>query len=329
MPDSALLEISNLHVTFAVGRRRIPAVQGVSLSLRSGGVLGLVGESGCGKSVTSLAVMALLEKDTASVEGSVRLEERELIGLPYKEMNRLRGSRMSMVFQEPMTCLNPVLTIGQQIEEVLQVHQNLTKRGARDLCVRMLAKVGLPDPERVAKSYPHRLSGGQRQRAMIASALCCKPVLLIADEPTTALDVTVQSQVLALLQELQSELGTAILFISHDLGVIAQMADRVAVMYAGRVVEQGSTAELYANPLHPYTRGLLASRTRLDDLGSSAGRRLPSIQGNVPSPDQLPEGCSFGPRCQYCDGRCQRGMPELTDEGEGHLVRCIRAREIA
>jgi len=325
MPADLLLNIQNLFVTFDSDRRKLPAVQGVNLQIHAGEVLGLVGESGCGKSVMSLSVMDLLDKEFAHISGSIKLEGRELLGLPEKEMNRLRGKRMSMIFQEPMTSLNPVFTVQQQIGEVLALHQNLSQDKCRAACLDMLRKVGLPDAEHVAVSYPHRLSGGQRQRVMIAMALCCEPALLVADEPTTALDVTIQAQVLSLLKSLQQELQTAILFISHDLGVIAEVADRIVVMYAGRVVEQGTVQEIFTNPKHPYTLGLMASRTFVDDApGTGDSRKLPCIPGNVPSPDMLPDGCSFWPRCAYCTEQCKSEMPQLTALGEGHLVRCFR-----
>ena len=325
MPADLLLDIQNLSVTFDSDRRKLPAVQGVDLQIHTGEVLGLVGESGCGKSVMSLSVMALLDKEFAHISGNIRFEGRELLGLTEKEMNRLRGNRMSMIFQEPMTSLNPVFTVQQQIGEVLALHQNLSQEKCRAACLDMLRKVGMPDAEHVAASYPHRLSGGQRQRVMIAMALCCEPALLVADEPTTALDVTIQAQVLSLLKTLQQELQTAILFISHDLGVIAEVADRIAVMYAGRIVEQGTVQEIFANPQHPYTLGLMASRTFVDEApGEGDSRKLPCIPGNVPSPDMLPEGCSFWPRCAYCTEQCKTAMPPLAPTGPGHLVRCFR-----
>ena len=324
MPEHAsLLSIRDLRVTFDSDKRVLPAVQGVNLDIQPGTVLGLVGESGCGKSVTALAVMDLLDREFAHVSGSVKLEGKELIGLSEKEMNRLRGNRMSMIFQEPMTSLNPVFTVNRQIGEALILHQNLSREQSHAACLAMLEKVGLPDPKRIARSYPHSLSGGQRQRVMIAMALCCRPVLLVADEPTTALDVTIQAQVLLLLKSLQRELNTAILFISHDLGVIAEVADQIAVMYAGRIVESGTVQTIFQNPLHPYTLGLMASRSGVDDPPDGRSRKLPCIPGNVPSPDRLPGGCSFHPRCEKCMDRCREAMPELYQMEDGHLVRCF------
>jgi len=318
-----LLSVRGLNVIFESGDRKIPAVQGVDLTLRRGRVMGLVGESGCGKSVTSLAIMGLLDKEFSKTTGSIRFEEAELLGLSEKEMQKIRGNRISMVFQEPMTSLNPVYTICHQISEVLILHQHMDKGKARDVCLDLLSKVGLPDSKRIADSYPHSLSGGQRQRVMIAMALCCKPSLLVADEPTTALDVTIQAQVLDLLKTLQQELGTAILFITHDLGVIAEMADDISVMYAGRVVESCAIENVFEHPLHPYTMGLLASRPdAAKKVSGGASWKLNCIPGNVPSPDKLPAGCSFSPRCEKCMEICKQRIPELMEERPGHSVRC-------
>ncbi len=325
MPDNKeqLLTVRSLNVVFESGDRKIPAVQDLDLTMYRGRVMGLVGESGCGKSVTSLSIMGLLDKEFSKVSGSIRFEGKELVALSDKDMERIRGNRVSMIFQEPMTSLNPVYTICHQVSEVLILHQKLDKQKAREICLDLLAKVGLPDPIRIADSYPHSLSGGQRQRVMIAMALCCRPSLLMADEPTTALDVTIQAQVLDLLKTLQQEMGTAILFITHDLGVIAEVADDISVMYAGRVVESCSIADVFEQPLHPYTVGLLASRPGTDDnAGRGEGRKLACIPGNVPSPDKLPQGCSFSPRCEKCMEICRERLPELVEERPGHSVRC-------
>jgi peptide/nickel transport system ATP-binding protein len=318
-----LLCIRGLNVVFDSDRRKIPAVQGLDLTLYRGRVMGLVGESGCGKSVTSLSVLGLLDSDFSRVTGSIRFEGQELVGLSDKQMQKLRGNRISMVFQEPMTSLNPVFTVCYQLSEVLMIHRHMSREKAREASLDLLDKVGLPDPERIADSYPHSLSGGQRQRVALAMALCCNPSLLIADEPTTALDVTIQAQVLDLLQKLQKEMGAAILFITHDLGVIAEVADDISVMYAGRVVESCAIADLFDDPLHPYTQGLLGSRSDAGDAPKEGGdRRLPCIPGNVPSPDQLPQGCSFSPRCAHCMDICRERLPELCEEKPGHQVRC-------
>ena len=323
MSEQSLLQIRDLNVTFLSGRRYIPAVQHLDLDIMPGRVLGLVGESGCGKSVTSLSVMGLNDMEFCRVTGSIKLEGKELVGLSERQMQKIRGDRMSMVFQEPMTSLNPVYTVEQQLVETLEVHGEKNKSAAKEKAYEFLKLVGLSDVERIAKAYPHKLSGGQRQRVMIAMALICNPTLLIADEPTTALDVTIQAQVLDLITDLQKKLGMAILFITHDLGVISEVADDVAVMYAGRIVEMASAKELFEHPMHPYTQGLMASRT---DASRTAGqdRHLPSIPGNVPFPDQLPAGCSFAPRCSCACEECDRAMPELLEVTPGHWVRCVR-----
>lgn len=321
--NEPLLQIRDLCVTFLSGRRQIPAVQHLNLDMLPGRVLGLVGESGCGKSVTSLSIMGLNDMEFTRMSGSIKLEGRELLGLKEKQMRAIRGDRMSMVFQEPMTSLNPVYTVEQQLVETLLVHGEKDKNKAKARAREFLHMVGLADVERIAAAYPHRLSGGQRQRVMIAMALICNPALLIADEPTTALDVTIQAQVLDLITDLQKQLGMAILFITHDLGVIRQVADDVAVMYAGRVVEKASTEELFSHPMHPYTLGLMASRTDASRV-SAQDRHLPCIPGNVPFPDQLPPGCAFAPRCNCMEASCDAAMPELVEVVPGHWVRCCK-----
>ena len=322
-----LLEVNNLHVHFQSNEGLVKAVRGISFDLQPGEVLGLVGESGCGKSVTSLAIMGLLPKPHGYIaEGSVKLDEtRELRYLPANEMQLLRGSKMSMIFQEPMTALNPVLTIGEQIGEVLEVHQNLKLRSSENTkrCIEALDMVAIPRAAQVVGEYPHQFSGGMRQRIMIAMALSCNPSLLIADEPTTALDVTIQAQVLDLLRDLKKQLGTAIIFITHDLGVINEMADRVAVMYAGRIVEEAAAKDLFSNPQHPYTQGLMLSRPGR----MQKGQKLYCIPGSVPSSSSMPLGCPFGPRCEHVQPSCLLAEPELQERlgSSRHYAACSLA----
>ena len=318
---SALLELRRLAVSFATDDGTVRAVDGIDLSLERGRTLGLVGESGCGKSVTSLAVMGLLPAENSKVEGEVRFEGRDLLGLGAREIRDLRGARLAMIFQEPMTSLNPSYTIGDQIMEAIQRHQGLSAAAARARAIDMLRLVRIPSPERRVDDYPHKLSGGMRQRAMIAMALACGPQLLIADEPTTALDVTIQAQILDLLRGLRRETGTAIILITHDLGVVAEMADDVAVMYAGQIVERAPVASLFARPEHPYTVGLLGSIPRLDEKRE----RLPSIEGRVPDMTRPPAGCRFAARCPFVEPACRATMPALVEVAPGHLSRCRRA----
>ncbi|MCA0301987.1 MAG: ABC transporter ATP-binding protein [Proteobacteria bacterium] len=318
---SALLELRRLAVSFATDDGTVRAVDGIDLSLERGRTLGLVGESGCGKSVTSLAVMGLLPPENSTVEGEVRFEGRDLLQLGAREIRDLRGARLAMIFQEPMTSLNPSYTIGDQIMEAIQRHQGLAAAEARARAIDMLRLVRIPSPEKRVDDYPHKLSGGMRQRAMIAMALACGPQLLIADEPTTALDVTIQAQILDLLRGLRRETGTAIILITHDLGVVAEMADDVAVMYAGQIVERAPVASLFARPEHPYTVGLLGSIPRLDEKRE----RLPSIEGRVPDMTRPPAGCRFAARCPFVEPACRATMPELVEVAPGHLSRCRRA----
>ena len=318
---SALLELRRLAVSFATDDGTVRAVDGIDLSLERGRTLGLVGESGCGKSVTSLAVMGLLPAENSKVEGEVRFEGRDLLGLGAREIRDLRGARLAMIFQEPMTSLNPSYTIGDQIMEAIQRHQGLSAAAARARAIDMLRLVRIPSPEKRVDDYPHKLSGGMRQRAMIAMALACGPQLLIADEPTTALDVTIQAQILDLLRGLRRETGTAIILITHDLGVVAEMADDVAVMYAGQIVERAPVASLFARPEHPYTVGLLGSIPRLDEKRE----RLPSIEGRVPDMTRPPAGCRFAARCPFVEPACRATMPALVEVAPGHLSRCRRA----
>jgi peptide/nickel transport system ATP-binding protein len=319
----ALLEVDNLRTHFATeGGGEFRAVDGISFAVESGKTLGIVGESGCGKSVTSLTVMGLLPHRGARVaSGSIHFAGKDLRGLSADDLRDLRGNRLAMIFQEPMTSLNPAYTIGDQIMEGLTRHKGLTGAQAREQAIAMLRKVKIPAPEKRVDDYPHQLSGGMRQRAMIAMALACGPELLIADEPTTALDVTVQAQILDLLRELQRDLGTAIMLISHDMGVIAEMADHVAVMYAGRIVEQAPVAQLFDAPQHPYTIGLLGSIPRLDHTKD----RLASIEGSVPDPLDPPPGCSFSPRCPFAETECRAAAPALREVLPGHAVACWKA----
>lgn len=314
-----LVEVRGLKTYFYTEDGVVPAVDGVNLHVNRGETLGVVGESGCGKSVTSLSIMRLIPNPPGKVEaGSIRFEGRELLQLPEAEMRRIRGNDISMIFQEPMTSLNPVFTIGDQIAEAIQLHQRLGYRDAVAKAVDMLRLVGIPVPERRVREYPHQLSGGMRQRVMIAMALSCNPKLLIADEPTTALDVTIQAQILELMKKLKQDLGMAIMLITHDLGVVAEMCERVVVMYAGKVVEEGDAISLFQHPLHPYTEGLLQSVPRLDE----SRERLHVIEGVVPNPMHMPVGCRFHPRCPLVTDRCRAEEPQLESLAPGRLVAC-------
>ncbi|MEA2853087.1 MAG: peptide/nickel transport system ATP-binding protein [Rhodospirillaceae bacterium] len=316
-----LLELRRLAVSFATDDGTVHAVDGIDLALARGRTLGLVGESGCGKSVTSLAIMGLLPPENSKVKGEVRFEGRDLLTLDANTIRDLRGARLAMIFQEPMTSLNPAYTVGDQIVEVIQQHQRLSAADARARAIEMLRIVRIPSPERRVDDYPHKLSGGMRQRAMIAMALACGPDLLIADEPTTALDVTIQAQILDLMRGLRRDTGTAIILITHDLGVVAEMADDVAVMYAGQIVERAPVRDLFARPEHPYTVGLLGSIPRLDEKRE----RLPSIEGRVPDMTRPPEGCRFAARCPFVEPACRAAAPPLIEVAPGHLTRCRRA----
>ena len=318
-----LLEVDDLETVFHTEGAILRAVDGVSFTVGTGETLAIVGESGSGKSVTALSVMRLLPTPPGQiVRGRVRLRGRDLLTLPEPEMRSIRGNEIGMIFQEPMSNLNPLLTVGEQIAEVVRLHQGLKRAAAWRHAIEMLARVNIPDPQRRARDYPHRLSGGMRQRVMIAMALSCRPSLLIADEPTTALDVTIQAQILRLIRTLQADMNMSVLFITHNLGVVAQIADRVAVMYAGRIVEQGDVKSVFAAPLHPYTRALLGSLPRVQVAGRDAAQRLQSIPGQVPSPIALPPGCRFAPRCTRADAVCRETMPQLQQTTPGHGVRC-------
>ena len=318
----ALLEVKNLHTYFTTKRGIVKAVNDVSYSVDSGRTLGLVGESGSGKSVSAMSILHLLDGNGYIDSGSVMFDGKELVDLPLSEMYKIRGNAISVIFQEPMTSLNPVFTVEKQVSEPFIIHQGMSKQEAAKKVVEMLADVKIPNPEVVAKQYPHQLSGGMRQRVMIAMALACKPKLLIADEPTTALDVTIQAQILRLMNDLKRELGTSILFITHDLGVINQMADDVAVMYCGQIVEMSPVRSIFAGSdfMHPYTEGLLRSIPRLD---ADQNERLESIPGAVPHPLDLPKGCKFAPRCKYCTERCLNEEPSLVPVNEEQQIRCF------
>jgi oligopeptide/dipeptide ABC transporter ATP-binding protein len=329
MPSSErLLDVVDLQTYFDTDEGTVKAVDGVSFHIDKGETLGVVGESGSGKSVTSLSTMRLIPQPPGRFAGGrIEFEGRNLLTLSEAEMRKIRGNEISMIFQEPMTSLNPVYTVGDQISEAIQLHQGKTRRQGMKMATEMLDLVGIPEPGKRVKNYPHQMSGGMRQRVMIAMALSCSPKLLIADEPTTALDVTIQAQILDLMRSLQEEIGMSILFITHDLGVVAEVADRVVVMYAGRAVEEASVGDIYANPRMPYTRGLLNSIPRVDKVAEHQ-ERLEAIPGNVPNPLSLPQGCAFHPRCKYADDVCTSAIPPLEDVGDGHMVRCVRQAEI-
>jgi peptide/nickel transport system ATP-binding protein len=328
--EETVLDVKNLQTVFFTNSGLFKAVDDVSFSVRRGETLAIVGESGCGKSVTALSVMRLVPDPPGRiVGGSIVLEGTDLLALDEAKMRAIRGNRISMIFQEPMTSLNPVMRIGDQITEVVRLHQTMTAKEAWKQAVDMLRLVRIPEPERRALEYPHQLSGGMRQRAMIAMALACRPALLIADEPTTALDVTIQAQILALIVDLQKRLGTGLILITHDLGVVAQTAQRVIVMYAGRKVEEATVEALFENPRHPYTRGLMASMPAVISLGARQGARLTEIPGMVPSLTNLPVGCAFAPRCPLAIDHCREKYPPLENFGGNHFAACWRAAEMA
>ncbi len=324
-----LLEVEGLKTWFFARDGVVRAVDGVSFTIHPGETVAMVGESGCGKSVTALSILRLIASPPGrTIAGRVALEGRNLLALSDEEMRKVRGNEISMIFQEPMTSLNPVLTIGRQIAETLSVHRGLSRADALARTVEMLRLVNIPEPAARIGQYPHQLSGGMRQRVMIAMALACNPKLLIADEPTTALDVTIQAQILDLMRALKARTGAAILLITHDLGVVAEMAQRVFVMYAGRKVEEATVGALFARPRHPYTRGLLASIPRLGAAAATARRRLAEIPGVVPSLREEIPGCVFAPRCAYAQERCRREYPPLERKDDGHLVACWEADRI-
>lgn len=318
MDKQKLLEVENLKITFRSPDSTVVAVPEISFHINAGETLGIVGESGCGKSITSLAVMGLLPQASAKVEGKIAFSGRDLLELTEREMCDVRGQQISMVFQEPMTSLNPVYTIGKQVDEAIMLHQKLTAKAARRETLAMLNKVGIPRPEAISREYPYQLSGGMRQRVMIAMALICGPKLLIADEPTTALDVTIQAQILDLMRQLREETGASIMMITHDLGVVAEMCERVMVMYAGQVVEEADVVNLFKNPQHPYTIGLMKSIPQMDKRLS----RLIPIPGQVPPLNAMPAGCRFAPRCSEKLPKCLTEVPELIALADGHTCRC-------
>jgi peptide/nickel transport system ATP-binding protein len=330
-PAETVLEIDNLQTHFFTSAGVVRAVDGVSYGVRSGETLGVVGESGCGKSVTALSILRLVADPPGRIlGGTIRFAGTNLLELSEPEIESIRGNDISMIFQEPMTSLNPLLTVGRQISEAIALHRGLSRRDARDQAVEMLRRVHIPEPERRVHAYPHQLSGGMRQRVMIAMAVSCDPKVLIADEPTTALDVTIQAQILDLIRELQDRLSTAVILITHDMGVVAENADRVVVMYAGRKVEEASAKELFERPGHPYTRGLLGSIPNLEVAAHTNARRarLNEIKGMVPSLANLPEGCTFAPRCGFATAECRAVYPPLVQHRAGHWVACWHAERL-
>ena len=318
-----LLEVTNLRTQFPTRAGLVRADDGVSFSIGAGELLGLVGESGCGKSITALSVMRLIAKPGKITNGSIKFKGEELTVASEDRMRELRGDDIAMIFQDPMTSLNPVFTVGEQIAEALRLHRKMDKKQAWAAAIEAMKEVSIPSPERRVKDYPHQFSGGMRQRVMIAMALACDPELLIADEPTTALDVTIQAQILELLDELRRSRKLAVLLITHDLGVVAEVADRVCVMYTGKIIEESPVDELFADPKHPYTRGLLRSVPKLTDAGSAKAARLQTIEGTVPSPTNLPFGCHFAPRCEFRMDICTEGEIPLTEFANGVKVRCV------
>jgi len=322
MEDEIILEVKDLELWFQNDYDKVKILNGIDFYVKKGETLGIVGESGCGKSMTSLSVMRLIDTPPGIVKGSIKLHGVELPKLTQKQMQSIRGNKMSMIFQEPMTSLNPLFTIGDQLMESFRLHQGLNKKQAWVKSVEMMKMVRIPEPEQRMKELPYQLSGGMRQRVMIAMALACRPELLIADEPTTALDVTIQAQVLDLMRELQKDLGTAIMFITHDLGVVSEMCDRVMVLYCGEVMEEADVETIFSDPKHPYTEGLLSTLPKFGEYGE-----LPTIPGNVPPSGKFPTGCVFEPRCPYATEKCRQCKPNLVDIGNGHKVRCFRYEE--
>jgi peptide/nickel transport system ATP-binding protein len=319
MNDNIMLSVEDLRVYFRGDETLARAVDGISFEVRQGETVCLVGESGCGKTVSALAVLGLIPKPPGEIAGGkILFEGKNLLDLTEEEMQDIRGNHISMVFQEPLTSLNPVFTIGDQIEEAIKIHKHIEPQDIRIRCIQILKDVGIPSAEDRLKDYPHQLSGGQRQRVMIAMALACNPDLVIADEPTTALDVTIQAQIIDLLRSLQEKRSMSVLYITHDLGVVANIADRVYVMYAGIIAEKGITSQIFEEPRHPYTRGLLASLP----LRTKRGARLHSIAGIVPDPAYKPDGCPFNPRCDFAIETCRVRFPEMCDYGNGHQSRC-------
>ena len=322
MKQESLLSVLNLHTRFHIYEGMVTAVDGINLDVYRGETLGVVGESGCGKSVTALSILRLLASPPAEIQGTILFDGKNLLEISLDEIRKIRGNAISMIFQEPMTSLNPVLTIGEQISEAIKLHQGVTRQEAWSKAVEMLQMVQIPSPEIRAKEYPHKLSGGMRQRAMIAMAISCHPRLLLADEPTTALDVTIQAQIIELMIKLKEEMGASIVLITHNLGLIAEMAQRVIVMYTGKVVEEGKVEELFENPLHPYTQGLLGSIPWIGQKLKTGRRQLQEIPGVVPSLLEIPEGCRFHPRCSRVMDICRKEEPPLMQPENGRLVQC-------
>ena len=322
--EEKILEVQDLSTSFKTERGWLKAIDGVSFDVYSGEMLGIVGESGCGKSVTSQSILRLYEeKNTTKYSGTVSFDGKNLFDLPEKEMQKIRGQEISMVFQDALSSLNPVFTVGNQIMESLRIHQDMGKKEAKEKAIDLLDQVGIPDPQRRFYQYPFELSGGMRQRVMIAVALACGPRILIADEPTTTLDVTIQAQIMDLIVDMNRKLQMGVMLITHDLAVVAETCQRVIVMYLGQIVEEGSVEDIFDRPIHPYTRGLMASVPRLD---TGRSERLYQIKGTVPLLSQIPEGCRFAPRCPYATEECSRKMPELKSFGNGQKARCLMAQ---
>ena len=322
--EEKILEVQDLSTSFKTERGWLKAIDGVSFDVYSGEMLGIVGESGCGKSVTSQSILRLYEeKNTTKYSGTVSFDGKNLFDLPEKELQKIRGQEISMVFQDALSSLNPVFTVGNQIMESLRIHQDMGKKEAKEKAIALLDQVGIPDPQRRFYQYPFELSGGMRQRVMIAVALACGPRILIADEPTTALDVTIQAQIMDLIVDMNRKLQMGVMLITHDLAVVAETCQRVIVMYLGQIVEEGSVEDIFDRPIHPYTRGLMASVPRLD---TGRSERLYQIKGTVPLLSQIPEGCRFAPRCPYATEECSRKMPELKSFGNGQKARCLMAQ---
>lgn len=321
-----VLELDGVQVSFGSGKDGFPVVNGVSLTLEAGKTLGIVGESGCGKSILSLSILRLLPSGAAITGGDIRLSGNSIARLPERDIRKLRGNEISMIFQEPMTALNPVFTVGRQLSEVFETHQGLDRKEARSKAIEILGAVGVPSPEMRIDNYPSQLSGGMRQRVMIAMALACRPKVLIADEPTTALDVTIQAQILELIRALQTKFGTAVIFISHDLGVIAEVSDRIAVLYGGKVVEEADTEDLFSNPRHPYTQGLMRAVPQPD--ADELPEELFEIPGTVPSPAEKVSGCRFHPRCSVARDICREREPDTLEVAPRHFVACWEARDV-
>ena len=320
MKDDVILQVKDLKTYFFDRTGKVPAVDGVDFTIRKGETLGIVGESGCGKSVTSMSILKLLPPEGKVVDGEIIFKGENIVNYSAEQMEKIRGKEIAMIFQEPMTSLNPVYTVGTQISEMITAHEKVSKKEVRERAIEMLRLVGIPSPEKRVDEYPHELSGGMRQRVMIAMALSCNPELLIADEPTTALDVTIQAQILRILKKLAEESDTSVILITHDMGVVAEMADHVMVMYAGKSVEYGTAEDIFDHPMHPYTVGLLKS---IPKLGSGQEDHLFTIEGTVPGLDEMPAGCRFSTRCPYATEQCKKEDPGMQGEA-GHFVRCFR-----